>query len=388
MATCTREIPNQNAGAAAHKQGARRDPQVTTPSPTAQKAAPPNRTMDDELERFKRDVNLTELAATLGYGSSIASGRPGESGVAAPLPASRCATLTPTTKSSSGRDRDGHWTYFSIRRRQATTARSSISSSAEARRASAPSGSSCARGCMRTGRPFPSNSIGASVADPEARRSGRGRGRMRASACRAQPLPRRALHQPATSQLDPRFADSYRVGDRGNVLFPHIDPATRAGRRLRDQEPRLHRLRLPAAGRPIGSSASASRRRPPRPRRDRNRRFQLPPALSAPSARATSAPAAPSVPRPSRSSARAIAAMPAGADIVSATDADEGGEKLHKQLERRRRPRASPPRFADCRRTGTTTCKRRSSDHNLIEGSTASSGEGDTHGKDLHRRDS
>ena len=30
---------------------------------------------------------------------------------------------------------------------------------------------------------------------------------------------------------------------------------------------------------------------------------------------------------------RAISAMPAPADVVSATDADEGGEKLHRQLE-------------------------------------------------------
>ena len=34
---------------------------------TIEQIAPTARAMDDELERFKRDVNLTELAATYGY---------------------------------------------------------------------------------------------------------------------------------------------------------------------------------------------------------------------------------------------------------------------------------------------------------------------------------
>jgi hypothetical protein len=63
--------------------------------------------MDEELERFKRHVNLTELAAASGYQLA-----PGQRATA-----SSVAMRHPSTddKIIVRRDADGHWTYFSVR---------------------------------------------------------------------------------------------------------------------------------------------------------------------------------------------------------------------------------------------------------------------------------
>jgi hypothetical protein len=71
---------------------------------------------NDELERFKRDVNLTELAASLGY-HVIQRGR-SAAGAWRGSVASSISMRHPDNddKVVIRRDRDGHWTYFSVRR--------------------------------------------------------------------------------------------------------------------------------------------------------------------------------------------------------------------------------------------------------------------------------
>src|SRR5579863_8717608 len=69
----------------------------------------------DEIERFKRDVNLSELAASLGYRLVLReqSGRSKWRGSTA----SSISMRHPDTddKIIIRRDRDRHWTYFSVR---------------------------------------------------------------------------------------------------------------------------------------------------------------------------------------------------------------------------------------------------------------------------------
>src|SRR5512138_1873983 len=67
----------------------------------------PPRPMDDELDYFKRAANLTEVAASLGY--ELAPGqRPAAATVAMRHPATNDKIII-------RRDRDDHWTYFSVR---------------------------------------------------------------------------------------------------------------------------------------------------------------------------------------------------------------------------------------------------------------------------------
>ena len=70
---------------------------------------------DDELERFKREVNLTELAASYGYlladRARSAAGKWHGSTVAS---VSMRHTVT-DDKIVIRRDLDRHWTYFSVR---------------------------------------------------------------------------------------------------------------------------------------------------------------------------------------------------------------------------------------------------------------------------------
>jgi hypothetical protein len=69
----------------------------------------PDTVPDDELERFKRDVNLPELAASHGYLLATEK-RPGTT-------AASVSMRHPMTddKIVIRRDRDGHWTYVSVR---------------------------------------------------------------------------------------------------------------------------------------------------------------------------------------------------------------------------------------------------------------------------------
>jgi hypothetical protein len=64
--------------------------------------------VDDELERFKREINLPELAATYGYRFPRGQRHPTSAALV-------MKNETTDDKVVIRRDRDGHWTYFSVR---------------------------------------------------------------------------------------------------------------------------------------------------------------------------------------------------------------------------------------------------------------------------------
>ena len=64
--------------------------------------------MDEELDFFKRAVNLIDLATTFGYAVDLRCGSAAAASVAMDHPVTG-------DKIVIRRDRDGHWTYFSIR---------------------------------------------------------------------------------------------------------------------------------------------------------------------------------------------------------------------------------------------------------------------------------
>ena len=71
--------------------------------------------MDLELDRFKRDVNLSELAASMGY-QLVRRERSSSGKWRGSSPASVLMRHPSTNdKIVIRRDVDGHWTYFSVR---------------------------------------------------------------------------------------------------------------------------------------------------------------------------------------------------------------------------------------------------------------------------------
>jgi hypothetical protein len=300
---------------------------VTPSSPTARRAVAADRAMDDELERFKREVNLTELAATLGYrlvrrersaggkwrGSTVASISMRHSGT--------------DDKVIIRRDRDGHWTYFSIR----SDADNGTVIDFLQRRGSPSLGAirKQLRAWLHEDRPpVPVELYRRDVAAQKRDEAAVAAAYERAGVARSRYLAERFITDAV--QLDPRFVQSYRIGDYGNVLFPHIDPAS--GKVVGFETKNRGFTGFPAGGRKTYWTSAT--------RPDDDRLVLVETAIDAfsyhqlfphPRARYISTGGAVG-PDALELVGKAIAAMPAGADIVSATDNDKAGLKLHDQL--------------------------------------------------------
>jgi hypothetical protein len=130
---------------------------------------------------------------------------------------------------------------------------------------------------------------------------------------------------------DRRFVGAYRLGERGNVLFPLRDPAT--GLVVGFEVKNKGFTSFASGGRKTFWMSDA--------RDDDDRLVVVESSIDAfsyhqlfPHQHARYLSTAGAVgPEALALVGAAIASMPAGAEIVSATDADEGGEKLHRQIE-------------------------------------------------------
>jgi hypothetical protein len=131
-------------------------------------------------------------------------------------------------------------------------------------------------------------------------------------------------------QRDPRLAGSYRVDARGNVLFPHTDPAR--GQVVGFEIKNRGFTSFATGGRKTYWSSAVHP--------DDDRLVIVETAIDAfsyhqlfphPGSRYISTGGA-AGPEALALIGRVIAGMPAGADIVSATDNDAGGLRLHAQL--------------------------------------------------------
>jgi hypothetical protein len=302
---------------------------VTLPSPTAHKAAPPKRAMSDELERFKRDVNLTELAASLGYRlvdrERSAGGKWHGSSQAS------VSMRNPDTddKIIIRRDRDGHWTYFSVRDdRDNGTVVDFV------QRRGQPSLGAVRKELrlwLGVDRPRLSpqlyrRNLKAQVRDPAAVNSTYASA---ASAPESRYLAGRGVR--SETLRDKRFAESFRVDARGNVLFGHLDPSDPA--RVVGFEIKNNGFTGFATGGRKTFWRSATR-----PSDNRlviveasidglsyHQLFPHPRARYLSTGGAVGADQLEIV-------AREIATMPPGSEIVLATDNDAGGDKLASQL--------------------------------------------------------
>ena len=287
---------------------------------------PPHRP-DDELERFKREVNLTELAASYGY--RLVERERSASGERGGSTAASVSMRHPETddKIVIRRDLDRHWTYFSVRddrdngtvvdflqRRHAPSlgaVRTELRAWLEEDRSRLP------------GRLFRPN-VRLQSRDPEAVVAAYANARIG----RSRYLEERCIDRAV--ERDPRFASRFRVDARGNVLFPHNDPATGLV------------VGFEIKNRGFTSFATGGRKtfwmseiRP-----DDHRLVIVEGAIDAlsyhqifPYPRARYLSTGGAVGRDQLELiGRALAAMPAGAEIVSATDDDAGGLNLHEQL--------------------------------------------------------
>ncbi len=290
--------------------------------------APPNRAMDHELDRFKRDVNLTEFAAGRGY-RLVDRERAAEGKWRGSTQASVSMRHPDTNdKIIIRRDRDGHWTYFSVRDdRDNGTVVDFLQ-----RRGHAGLGAvrKELRSWLRVDRPkLPIELYRPSVQIQERDEAAAAAAYSNARAARCRYLEDRGISREVAA--DRRFAEAYRLGDRGNVLFPHRDPATglvvgfeiknrgftsfaSGGRKtfwISDARPDDARLVV------VESSIDAFSYHQLFPHQ--HSRYLSTGGAVGPEALALIG--------------AAIASMPVGAEVVSATDADGGGERLHKQLE-------------------------------------------------------
>ena len=150
----------------------------------------------------------------------------------------------------------------------------------------------------------------------------------RARAGRSQYLAERCIATGVAG--DARFRSHYRVDARGNVLFPHCDPAT--GQVVGFEAKNRGYTAFATGGRKTFWISET------RPNDDRLvivegsiDAFSYHQLFPHPRARYLSTGGALGSQQLALIAA-AIAAMPAGSDIVSAMDADAGGERLHQQL--------------------------------------------------------
>lgn len=274
--------------------------------------------MDEELERFKRAVNLSEFAASLGY--QLVRGQRSAASVAMRHPGT-------DDKIIIRRDRDDHWTYFSVRddhdngsivdflqRRKSLTL-------GEVRKE--------LRLWLREDRPRPPaehfrETLGARTRGPDAIAAAYNN----AAVAESKYLLSRGI-SPATLQ-SPRFSQSYRVDGRGTVFFPHRDPSTThvVGYEMKNRDftsfaaggrktywvsgTRPDDIRLVIVESPIDAMSYHQLNQDFRTRFLSTGGGVGPEHLSLIRA--------------------AIFDMPEGSEIISATDRDEAGDKLHEKL--------------------------------------------------------
>lgn len=290
----------------------------------------PYRPLEDgggELERFKRDINLTELAASYGYRlverERSAAGRWRGSTQAS------ISMRHPTTddKIVIRRDRDGHWTYFSVRD---DADNGTVIDFVQRRRVG---GLGSVRKELRAWLHEDRPRMPVQLFRPNVRKQTRDEEAVRAAfeGARAENshyLAERGIA--AAVERDARFRSRYRVDARGNVLFPHCDPAT--GQVVGFEAKNRGYTAFATGGRKTFWMSEK------RPNDDRLvivegsiDAFSYHQLFPHPRARYLSTGGALGTEQLALVAA-AIAAMPAGAEIVSAMDADTGGDKLHQQL--------------------------------------------------------
>jgi hypothetical protein len=178
--------------------------------------------VDDELERFKSEVNLTEYAASLGYqlvdrarSNAVRTGGSTASSIAMRHPATDDKVII-------RKDGDGHWTYFSVRDDRDN---GTIVDFLQRRRAlSLGSIRKELREWLRVDRPrMPPSTFRGTVA-PQSRdldRAARDYG-----LAHLDPRPRYLLGRGLRPEtLDALcFRDCFRVDRRGTIFFPHRHP--------------------------------------------------------------------------------------------------------------------------------------------------------------------
>ena len=287
----------------------------------------PREDAGDELDRFKRDVNLSELAASYGY--RLVERERSAAGRWRGSTAASISMRHPTTddKIVIRRDRDGHWTYFSVRD---DADNGTVIDFVQRRRAGGLGGvRKELRVWLREDRPR----VPVQLFRPNVQTQARDEKAVRAAFEAARTGRSRYLAErgiAASIERDFRFRSRYRVDARGNVLFPHCDPATGQV------------VGFEAKNRGYTAFATGGRRTfwMSETRPDDDRLVIVEASIDAfsyhqlfpdPRARYLSTGGALGSEQLALVAA-AIAAMPAGADIVSATDADAAGEKLHEQL--------------------------------------------------------
>lgn len=169
--------------------------------------------MDHELDHFKRAVNLTELAVSLGYRLD-ASARFARGSVAMRNEATDDKVII-------RRDVDGHWTYFSVRDDRDN---GSVIDFLQRRRALTLAGvRKELRSWLHEDRPRPAPSLYRPGLAASSRDEAAVARSYAAAAHGDNPyLLSRGLRR--ETLRDPRFAGTYRSDRRGNVLFPHLDP--------------------------------------------------------------------------------------------------------------------------------------------------------------------
>jgi hypothetical protein len=277
--------------------------------------------MDDELDRFKRLVNLTEMAAARGY----------------QLEPRQRATASSVTMRHPGTDdkivirrsSDGHWTYFSVRDDRDN---GSVIDFLQRRRAlSLGAVRSELRAWLREERPRPAPHLyRRTLAEQQRDQPAVASAYSAAAAAEGQYLLSRGI---ATATLrDPRFVGCYRVDRRGNILFPHCapdNPALVVGYEVKN---RGFSSFASGGRRTFWSSAVGA---------DDRRLVIVEGSIDAlsyhqlfPHERARYLSTGGGVgPDQVALIAKAIAAMPPGSEVVSATDSDQAGEKLHAKLQ-------------------------------------------------------
>ncbi len=276
--------------------------------------------MDDELDHFKRAANLTEVAASLGY--ELASGqRPTAATIAMRHPAT-------DDKIIIRRDRDGHWTYFSVRDDRDN---GSVIDFLQRRRSSDLGAVRRAlRAWLRQDRPRPPDGRYRVDAPSRPRDPTTVSGTYSAALGKeSRYLIARGISPDTLASA--RFAGSFRVDRRGNVLFPHRDPSARA-----------RVVGFEVKNRDFTSFASGGRKTywMSATRPDDVRLIIVEGTIDAfsyhqlfPSTRTRYLSTAGAVGAGQLALiGQAIASMPKGAEIVTATDADAAGDKLHVHL--------------------------------------------------------
>ena len=282
---------------------------------------------DEELERFKREVNLTELAASYGYlladhARSVAEKWHGST-------AASVSMRHPVTddKIVIRRDLDRHWTYFSVRDdRDNGTVVDFL------QRRNAP-GLGAVRKELRAWLKEERPRLPVQLFRPDLRMQASDRDAVGAAYARARADRGRYLEERHIDRAilrDPRFASRYCVDARGNALFPPADPAS--GLVVGFEIKNKGFTGFATGGRKTFWMSEI--------RSDDDRLVIVEGAIDAlsyhqlfPHPRARYLSTGGAVGRDQLELiARAIAAMPAGAEIVSAADDDAGGMKLHEQL--------------------------------------------------------